>query len=350
MATTSPQRLIVPLPDDALPPRIGKIRLGHQVELGGGRTDKFGELATRPVAADHFVVTADEDGITLPETVAAFAEVYGAEPRQLKAMLIGDTPEANLEGAYRQYGTRKLKRRCDGATCSERTATGGWDTKPCACLAENGVVGADCKLSYTLHVLLPDVDGMGVWQIDTGSEISVRKLTGFLQMMHTLHGSLVGLEFDLRLVPESVAPDGKSKTVYVLDPRAIQGKPRDLLAGAFSTRPGYELPTPIADDVQDRLLHHDPDAADAPVALVKSALQALTPEGRAAARDVLTRHGVLVAGATPLRVAQAIIARYGDEAAADLGGLIGRLERELADGAEVVPDGEVEQLPMDGGA
>jgi hypothetical protein len=339
VATTGPARLSVPLPDDARPPRIGKIRLGHSVETD--KTTDWGAAITRAVADDHFVVSADDDGITLPETVAAFTAIYGAEPRQLRAMLLGDTPEANLEGAYRLYGTNKLKRRCDGVTCSERSATGGWAEQPCVCLAGKGVVGADCKLTFTLQMLLPEVPGFGIWQLDTGSEISVRRMTGFLRTAHTLRGTLTGLKFDLLLVPVQVAPGGTAKTVYVLDPRVLDLAPAAALEDGNGQRAGYELPAPIADDVRDELLNVDAEGTDTHtepdpvlVARLRDELHALPPAARTAAREVLTAAGIVTAADRTLAaVAIALLREFGDVAADDLGGVIRQVEVDLAAGA-----------------
>lgn len=354
--STGPTRHRVALPADAMPPRIGKIRLGHSVETGD--RDRFGDPITRAIADDHFVVSADEAEITSAETVAAFTAVYGPEPRQVRAMLLGATPEDNLEGAYRLYGKSKLKRRCDGETCSERTATGGWAEKPCVCDPEK----RSCTLTWTLHVLLPDVPGFGVWQVDTGSEISVRRMTGFLQTLHGIKGNLAGVEFDLCLVPVTVSPDGRTKTVYVLDPRAHDFSPRAALAAAGAARPGYELAAPIADEKRDRLLDHDqPD----PLQQVKRVLADMPKAARDAAKSILLDAGVLAASDTTLlKVAAAVLERFGDEAVTDLDGIIRRLEQDQAaaaatnaapatasgeDPAEEVKDAELFP-PSDGGA
>src|SRR6266700_1777262 len=127
---SGPTRHSVPLPTDGGFPRVGKIRLGT-AEPTGRKTD-WGQDIVRPKKADHFVVTADESGITTPEAAKAFAEIYGREPRQLRCLLPADRPEDVMEGAWQTYGANKLKIRCSGEECSERTKT-GWVDKPCIC-------------------------------------------------------------------------------------------------------------------------------------------------------------------------------------------------------------------------
>jgi recombination directionality factor gp3-like protein len=256
---TGPKRHSVALPTDGGFPRVGKIRLGT-AEPTGKKTE-WGQAIVRPKRSDHFVVAPDESGITTTEAANAFAAVYGREPTQLRCLLPGDKPEDVMEGAWRQYGANKLKIRCDGEECSERTKT-GWAEKPCICkslgLSEDD--NKHCQLTFTLQVILPDVAGVGVWQIDTGSSITARRVAKWLDMMHKLRGTLVLLEFDLRLIPVSVQPAGfeKTSTVYVLDPRAQAATPAQMLAGdekrVLQGARLAELPAPAADEAPEPTL------------------------------------------------------------------------------------------------
>jgi hypothetical protein len=225
-----PRRLRVELPVMERFPRVGKIRLGEQVPTKSG-----GSL--RPSKLDYFRVEAEESGVTSPEAAASFHEVYGERPTSLRAVLPGSTPADVFEGAFKLYGQSKLKRLCDGTTCDERTATGGWAESPCICSARGSAPDHKdrCKLVWSLQVLLPDVLGIGVWQIDTSSEISVRRVSAWLQMMHGLTGDLAMVEFVLDLVETKVAPEGKATSVYVLQPRATGLTPRQMLEGGGRT-------------------------------------------------------------------------------------------------------------------
>lgn len=273
MTENRPQRRRVELPAVTHWPRVGKIRLGVQVPKSVGST------VTRPKAIDYFRVDP-EDEITTPEAAASFREVYGDRPTVLRCQLPGATPDACFEGAYRLYGKQKLKRICDGTTCDERGATGEWETKPCVCAAarETGRKVDQCTLTWTLNVLLPDVVGMGVWQIDTSSEISANRVSAWLQMMHTTMGSLALVEFDLHLSAVTASPSvlkGKSTTVYVLDPRAIEATPRELISGAvgrasrvqIEAGPVPAVPEPVIDQpepVAPEPPADEPPAKDSP--------------------------------------------------------------------------------------
>jgi hypothetical protein len=250
-----PARLRVPLPTSGRWPRAGKIRLGTAA-LNEAKTAELGREIFTPKKADHFVVHEDDSGITTAEAADAFQTRYGDEPRQLRFMLVGDTPEENMEGAYRLYGQNKLKIRCDGEQCSERSQTGAWVEKPCICNAKNLPPESRerCTLTYTIQLVLPDVAIPGVWQLDTGSEISSRRMADWLDMIYTLRGGLRGIEGDLFLVPVSVQPEGRQQTstVYVLSPQAREATVQQLLAGggAVELGPGAraELPPPAADE------------------------------------------------------------------------------------------------------
>lgn len=258
-----PTRRRVTMPAPTEWPRVGKIRLGIKKMTSANRT---GGAIEYPSAIDYFRVDP-EDGVTSPESAASFLELYGERPTSIRCQVPGRTAADVFEGAWRLYGAKKLKTICDGETCDVRTATGGWESMPCACKAQGIPLTKDnghanekhCKLSYTLNLFLPDVVGVGVWQIDTGSEISVARIARWLQMMESVSGGdLLFLDFTLNLVPVDVAPDGRSKKVYVLEPRAVGATPRELLTGGGRTavalpagepvEPGPVLPPPAYDD------------------------------------------------------------------------------------------------------
>lgn len=253
MSDAEPTRRRVPLPQATTWPRVGKIRLGEQVPVmkdGKQRTTRSGEAMFRASALDYFRVDP-EDEVTAPESAASFLEVYGDRPTRLRCQLPGRTISDVWEGAYRLYGTRKLKRICDGQTCDVRTATGGWASEPCVCTARMLPKDSNdrCKLGWTLTVLLPEVRGIGVWQITTGSEISVDRISGWLQLMEKVTGGdLAMIEFFLELVPVDVTPDGRTKTVYVLNAQAVGASPEQLTSGqagrAVAALPsGIDLPS-----------------------------------------------------------------------------------------------------------
>lgn len=289
---TGPTRHRVALPTDGRWPRAGKIRLGTAVR-NDRKSEEFGRDIYTPRKADHYVVRVDESGITSEEAVRAFHATYGDEPKVLRFLLVGETPDDVMEGAWRVYGSNKLKRRCDGETCSERTSTGGWRDTACICKADNiAPTSRDhCTLTYQLSLVLPDVAVPGIWQLDTGSDISSRNMAAWIDMIYELRGSLRGIEGDLRLVETPVAPaelKGKSTTVYVLKPEARGATVAQLLAGGGGRELGAganaELPPPSADISPEHELDRSGHEAPAPETPIEATMTATSPTRQPAGR------------------------------------------------------------------
>jgi hypothetical protein len=358
---TGPPRLRVELPVSGTLPRVGKIRLGTTVpvvdkDTGEVRKTDWGADIVRPIKADHFVVYAEESGITSQEAVDAFKMVYGDEPRELECWLPAPTPEDIMEGAWRQYGKSKLKIRCNGEMCAKRRETGGWIEEPCQCkslgLAEDDK--RHCDLGYTIQLILPRVSGIGVWQLDTGSTISSRRMADWLTMMANLTGTLTGLEFTLRIVPVKVSPEGTATTVYVLEPQASRITPQQLLAAGPAQRHTAALPPPAADEEHEPTLtretfadetpsenaqradgdvaaepvpdppHDQPAPPDNPVEHIARQIQEIrqTADGKEELKKLATQLGCQP---TIKQLSVALLAQYGQDAH-DVGALLDQLE------------------------
>jgi hypothetical protein len=282
MSTQFPR---VALPEENELARVGKVRSGESVDTG--RTTDWGDAITRPQKIDYWRVFAEESGITSPEAVAAFHEVYGDKPKELRIILPGHDIADVLVGAWRLYGKNEVKRVCnrdprladdqadENAICSNRRTAGGFEHGvPCIC-QKQGLVGEQkgCKLRYTLRFMMPDlplVGAWGIWEWDTGSVISIRNLMRVLQTVRMVRGgSLLWAEFVLGLKPVKVHPEGlaQTSTVYVADPRPVEapasseirpGSLRWLMANQqkviAAAGPAPMLPAPAIDDEPDDLL------------------------------------------------------------------------------------------------
>lgn len=226
-------------------PRIGKVRLGIKAKTKSGKS--------YPKAVDHFVVQADKS--TTEAAAEAFHEAYGAQARSLDIMFPTDDPREFFPQSYRRYGSSSgLICRGDGRIATQLNPDTGelieTTCDPSAC--EWQLVG-HCRPIGSLQFLLPDVAGIGVWQIDTSSINSIINLNSGIDFVRRLTGGRIAL-LPLRLIlrPREVQVAGKLKTIYVLDLAHEQLKLVDVLHAAKTPIEQLLLP-PTDSDMPDEL-------------------------------------------------------------------------------------------------
>lgn len=199
-------------------PRLGKIRLGEK------RLSPKG--AEYPKAVDYFVVKEDE--ATPASAVKAFRSVYGDKPRALRIMFPSNDPESFFPQWYKCYrASIGLYCMGDGETATRRQDDGTMAEVPCPCpLLDSG----ECRQMGHLMFFLPDVPGLGVWQLDTSSYHSIVNINSGVAMIKAITGGRIAMiPLTLRLVPREVSPDGKKKVVYVLDLVQEEATLKDVL-------------------------------------------------------------------------------------------------------------------------
>jgi len=196
-------------------PRLGKIHLGIKKQ-----SQKTGK--EYPSATDYFVVP--------PEV----AEVVGEKPTELPILFPIEDEEKFASQYYRAYSmTRGLVCRGDGETCrrmvdahtgemANRDSTDIIWKDELPCEGQNcPYYGKQCKEVMNLQFLLPTVEGLGIWQIDTGSINSIKNINSTIELIRGVYGRIAMIPLLLTLEPiEVVNPDdGKKKTVRVLNLR-----------------------------------------------------------------------------------------------------------------------------------
>ena len=239
-------------------PRIGKIRLGIKKKHSNGRE--------YPAATDYFVCP--------PEVQA----IYGAEPKELTIVLPTADPEVVAPTWYKAYQLgRGLACKGDGETANRLIADGkasvdeaGRPQGPLPTRDDEKVdwhfglrcpgrqcpdyEKGNCREMMNFQFLMPDVEGYGVWQMDTGSYHGITGIYDSLAYLK-LFGDVAGVPLRLTLEPKEVSPDGRKKTVHV--PRLTHaGKLADMLQAV--ERPRWALSAavmPEPDDSPDDLLH-----------------------------------------------------------------------------------------------
>ena len=226
-------------------PRRGKIRLGERVVSEGGKE--------YPRATEHFVV---------PDEVR---EVYGAAPTSMDIIFPVEDEGIFASQFYRSYSRSRglvckgngdrAARLIDVATKRGEPLTGEltgdiagpgaeqveWlDDIPCPGQACPYYQGNECTESMILQFLLPTVPGWGVWQLDTKSVNGMINVNSCLALLRRLFGRVSGIPLILSLEPMEVHPDGRKKTVHVL-----QLRPRETMANMLADGPAVITDTII---------------------------------------------------------------------------------------------------------
>ena len=232
-------------------PRNGKIRLG--VMKVSQKTGK-----EYPAATDYFVC---------PDVVK---KVYGDKPKQLEVIIPVEDEEIWANQYYRQYSNaRGLVCKGDGITCRRMidTQTGGiagretkavtW-TEGLECLGREcpDYKRKACQEVMNLQFLLPKVEGIGIWQIDTGSIHSIMNINNCAEIIRASVGRVSWIPLVLSLEPVEVTnpDDGKKKTVHCMMLR-YGGSMAELMEASERPRKEILLAAPNDNEApDDRLL------------------------------------------------------------------------------------------------
>ena len=234
-------------------PRLGKIHLGIKNEKG------------YPEKVDYFVCP--------PEVIG----VYGDKPKELRVFIPVEDEEKWASQFYRCYSkTRGLVCKGDGETCMRlvNTQTGEmvWKEDIAGVMKEAPCKGRECpdykvkcREIMNLQFLLPDVPGLGVWQIDTSSINSILNINNESAFIKAAHGRISGLPLTLTLEPhEGRTSDRKVVRVYVMHLRT-KLMLKEMMALASKTPEQVMLDMPSGDDeIPDLLMPENQEPAEAP--------------------------------------------------------------------------------------
>lgn len=243
-------------------PRLGKIHLGIKVDAkdakGQPKLDKRGKQVQYPRATNYFVCP--------PEV----QKVYGEKPSRLDVIIPVEDEEIWASQYYRQYSNaRGLVCKGDGETCrrmidKSNGDIAGRETSEVTWKEGLECLGRDCpdyqkkacQEVMNLQFLLPKVDGLGIWQIDTGSIHSIMNINNCAEMIRAMTGRVSWIPLVLSLEPTEVTnpDDGKKKTVHCMMLR-YEGNAEQLLTTSEKPRLQVLLGRPDEHEApDDRLL------------------------------------------------------------------------------------------------
>lgn len=240
-------------------PRLGKIHLGKKVP----NKNKDGE---HPEATTYFVLPPELEN------------VFGKECAALPIMIPVEDDELWASQYYKRYSNvRGLTCRGDGVTCRRMvdTKTGEvanrkteeivWkEGLPCQGQDCPDYKAKECKEVMNLQFIMPDVPGLGIWQVDTSSVNSIRNINSGAAMVRAVYKRLVFIPLLLTLEPQEVVnpDDGKKKTVRCLNLR-VRGTMKELMAQA--SKPFTELLLPAPADTEPPLDNGEVESKQAEV-------------------------------------------------------------------------------------
>ena len=301
-------------------PRIGKLHLGVMVVKG---EKKY------PKATDYFVYpTEGAPGYELCDELVGH---FGEKPRELRVIFPLDDEEAMASQYYRAYSkTRGLTCKGDGQTCNRMVdiITGDManrDSKAVE-MREFECLGRDCpdyqakkcKELMCLQFMLPDISGLGIWQVDTSSINSIKNINSCFELIRAVYGrvAMVPMVLAMEQIEVTNPDDGKNKKVWVLNLRSTDNmveaalkarkKPLELVMGIEDITEG-EVDMPVADDERPQLVtpDHEPgvvatakqdqpaeviDADENPeVAVAKAAMKPANKEERATVKKAIAQ-------------------------------------------------------------
>lgn len=210
-------------------PRVGKLRLGVQVPNRSGN-------GTHPVERPYFVTDDDVAG-------RRFRDLFGAEPTMVPIVFPSDDPDVvarhNYEcwggGGRKCYGNGEQAEalvhvhaleewRAQAQAAPDPSAVpppaGLWASTvdqdqrtvarvviPCLGMGYDGrpacpMYGNGCAITMHLQFVIPEYPELGVWQIDTGSLVSIEAVLNFLELLRAATGGHIGwIPLRIRRVP-----------------------------------------------------------------------------------------------------------------------------------------------------
>ncbi len=199
-------------------PRLGKIHLGTRHPEKG-----------YPMKADHFVFPKDHPDYD------KLVEMFGQEPKQLKVLIPVEDEEAWASQYYKSYNqTYGLVCKGDGVTAmrmidiktrklpvSNAVGTVSLEEMPCLGTDCPEYKEKKCKEVMNLRFILPEIPGLGVWQIDTGSKNSILNINSCAEIIKRAFGRISMIPLNLTFEPIQVnnPETGKKQTVYTLNLR-----------------------------------------------------------------------------------------------------------------------------------
>lgn len=232
-------------------PRQGKIRLGYMKPGKAGKKEY-------PFECGFFILDPEVD--EGQEIVKEFARLYGEQPTSIDIMFPVESPEVVFPQWYKKYkkfgGSGLLTCKGDGEVALRLTKEKGMTEYPCKGDNCEEYLLHQCKRVGTLQVMLPELPGIGVWQINTTSWNSIVSLNSAMPFVKDLCGriAMIPLKLQLTKQPTTRIVNGEASVSfhYIMGLDTKNLRVADLqLAGQI---PATQVALPAPDESRDELL------------------------------------------------------------------------------------------------
>ena len=275
---------------------LGRIRMGQQVPLGGGRQ------GSRPEKLETFRLTSpsrellDHAAVEYRGTVVPWAGALDGDEWELvtevKSLDIIVPPGRSLSQWNEMWGAGGCLRRCDG---DREWLSGG----PCLCPAdpvdrnELASKGQACKPTTRLQVILPRLPDLGTWLLVSHGYYAAVELAGTADLLMAAAQGGTMIPARLRIDQRSVKRPGQPPKHFAVPIIEILGTMTDLISGA-----GMAVPALTRGNGHPTLPEGAPLPADASFTMPVSAAtpaEALAKTPQEAAADVAAKRAARVA-------------------------------------------------------
>jgi Recombination directionality factor-like len=165
---------------------IGRIRCGLSEDTG--RTNRHGRPIRRPVKSATFILSSSNQTVIRAAAEKFGGEVEAWEDQWRVITTVAEIPVSipggptALSQDWELWSGGVCVRRCDNITEKLRQA-------PCLCPADQldrAALAADgkaCKPKSRINVIIPDLPGLGVWRLETGSWYAAIEIGGTIELL-----------------------------------------------------------------------------------------------------------------------------------------------------------------------
>ncbi|MFG2269087.1 hypothetical protein ACGFNY_04855 [Streptomyces chartreusis] len=201
---------------------LGRIRIGQKVATSNGRT--------RPAKLDRFRLTSpskellDRVAAKYGGTVAPWTPDGGAAQYEViteTTRMPIHVPPQPVSQYFELWSGGGCQRRCDGVTELLKD-------RPCICGPDPE--DRDCKPTTRLNVVLSEIEGVGVWRLESHGYYAALELPGVAELLAQTGGYV---EAFLGLEQRTAKRDGKTRH-WMVPTIDLAVTPAALMAGAAS--------------------------------------------------------------------------------------------------------------------